>query len=130
MSDQRTVIVGAGQAGGTAAAALRQLGYAGSITIVGDERWPPYERPPLSKALLQGKLEIEKTFLRPAAFYAEQGIRLITGRQVQAIDRAERLLRLDEGKALTRLPGNQGLAARTSLRMPITCMMGKMPVLR
>lgn len=100
MSDQRTVIIGAGQAGGTAAAILRQLGYTGSITLVGDERWPPYERPPLSKALLQGTLEIDKTFLRPAAFYAEQNIALITDRHVRAIDRAERLLQLDVGDPL------------------------------
>ena len=64
MSEQRTVIVGAGQAGGTVAATLRRLGYPGTITIVGDERWPPYERPPLSKGLLQGQVEIDKTFLR------------------------------------------------------------------
>jgi 3-phenylpropionate/trans-cinnamate dioxygenase ferredoxin reductase subunit len=100
MRDPRTVIIGAGQAGGTVAATLRQLGYRGSITIVGDERWPPYERPPLSKALLQGTVEIAKTFLRPATFYPAQDIVLLTGRQVRAIDRAERLLRLDEGDPL------------------------------
>jgi 3-phenylpropionate/trans-cinnamate dioxygenase ferredoxin reductase component len=100
MSEQRTVIIGAGQAGGNVASTLRQLGYTGSITLVGDERWPPYERPPLSKALLQGTLEIEKTFLRPAAFYVEQGIALVTDRRVQAIDRTQRLLQLDVGDPL------------------------------
>ncbi|GMV01638.1 MAG: FAD-dependent oxidoreductase [Burkholderiaceae bacterium] len=100
MADQRTVIVGAGQAGGTVAATLRHLGYTGSITVVGDERWLPYERPPLSKALLRGSLEIDRIFLRPAAFYAEQGIRLLTGRHVCAIDRTRCLLELDEGDAV------------------------------
>ena len=100
MNKQRTVIIGAGQAGGTVAASLRQLGYTGSITLVGDERWPPYERPPLSKALLQGSLEIDKTFLRPATFYVEQDISLVTDRRAIAIDRAGRLLQLDEGDPL------------------------------
>lgn len=100
MSDQRTVIIGSGQAGGTVAATLRQIGHAGAITLIGDERWPPYERPPLSKALLQGAMDVEKTYLRPADFYAEKDIALVTGRQVQAIDRANRLLRLDEGDPL------------------------------
>lgn len=100
MNKQRTVIIGAGQAGGTVAASLRQLGYTGSITLVGDERWPPYERPPLSKALLQGTIEIDKTFLRSADFYSEQDITLVTDRRVSAIDRAGRLLQLDNGEAL------------------------------
>ena len=100
MSEQRTVIVGAGQAGGTVAATLRRLGYPGTITIVGDERWPPYERPPLSKGLLQGQVEIDKTFLRPVAFYAEQDIALVSGTQVREIDRARRELRLDAGDPL------------------------------
>ena len=68
----KAAIVGAGQAGGTVAATLRRLGYPGTITIVGDERWPPYERPPLSKALLQGAMDVEKTYLRPADFYAKK----------------------------------------------------------
>lgn len=97
MAGQRVVIIGAGQAGGTVAAMLRQLGYPGPVTVVGDELWPPYERPPLSKALLQGSSEIDKTFLRPAAFYAEQNIALFTGRRVCAIDRAQRVLEVDEG---------------------------------
>jgi len=100
MSDERIAIIGAGQAGGTVAATLRQLGHAGPITLVGDEHWPPYERPPLSKALLQGTQEVGKTFLRPEAFYAEQGIALATGRRVRAIDRAQRLLQMDAGDAL------------------------------
>lgn len=100
MGDQHTVIIGAGQAGGTVAATLRQLGHPGPITLIGEEGWPPYERPPLSKALLQGSLEIEKTFLRPAAFYTEQQIRLVTDCRVRAIDRAQRRLELDDGNPL------------------------------
>ncbi|MFQ6748834.1 FAD-dependent oxidoreductase, partial [Bordetella pertussis] len=51
---QSIVIVGAGQAGAVAAASLRQLGSRGGLTLVGQEAHPPYERPPLSKAVLQG----------------------------------------------------------------------------
>ncbi|WP_174966415.1 NAD(P)/FAD-dependent oxidoreductase [Pandoraea nosoerga] len=97
MSKQRTVIIGAGQAGGTVAANLRQLGYDGEITVIGAEDWPPYERPPLSKTLLQGKIETERTYIRPPAFYAEQDIELITGRQVLEVNRSQRLLQLDDG---------------------------------
>ena len=54
---QQVVIVGAGQAGAAAAAKLRALGYAGSITLIGAEAAPPYQRPPLSKAYLLGEME-------------------------------------------------------------------------
>ncbi|MBT7176965.1 MAG: FAD-dependent oxidoreductase, partial [Gammaproteobacteria bacterium] len=50
------VIIGAGQAAGQAAASLRQGKYEGSITILGDETQPPYQRPPLSKQYLSGEL--------------------------------------------------------------------------
>lgn len=90
MHDDRIVIIGAGQAGGTVAATLRQLGHGGAITLVGDEAWPPCERPPLSKGVLQGSTEVDKTFLRPSAFYAEQRIALLTSQRVLSIDRAAR----------------------------------------
>ena len=51
----RVVIVGAGHAGGSAAALLRQYGWQGPITLIGAEREPPYQRPPLSKTWLKGE---------------------------------------------------------------------------
>ena len=59
------VIVGCGQAGGWAAKTLRQEGYEQPIVVIGDEPHPPYERPPLSKAVLLGKALPETTHLFP-----------------------------------------------------------------
>lgn len=96
-SDQHIVIVGAGHAGGSAAAAARAAGYKGPITLVGSERHPPYERPPLSKELLAGTIPHEKTYLRPETFYAEQQIALKLGTTVGAIDRKAQRLELEGG---------------------------------
>ena len=62
------VIIGAGHAAGQAAARLRQEKYEGPITIIGDESFVPYQRPPLSKAYLLGEQELEKVFIRPEKF--------------------------------------------------------------
>lgn len=99
MSDV-VVIIGAGHAGGTAAATLRQEGFDGRIVMLGDEPYPPYERPPLSKAVLSGAMPLEKTYLRKPTFYAEKAIELRTGAGVEAIDRAAKTLRLFSGETL------------------------------
>jgi 3-phenylpropionate/trans-cinnamate dioxygenase ferredoxin reductase subunit len=65
MPAQSIVIVGAGHAGGTLAALLRQYGHTGLITLVGDEPIPPYQRPPLSKAWLKGEADAESLALKP-----------------------------------------------------------------
>ena len=84
------VIVGAGQAGAALAAKLRTEGYEGPVTLFGEEHAPPYQRPPLSKKYLLGELELERLYLRPEAFYAENGITLRTDCRVDAIDAADR----------------------------------------
>src|SRR5580658_1966157 len=94
------VIVGAGHAGGTAAAMLRQYGYEGPITIVGDEPVAPYQRPPLSKAWLKGEADAEALMLRPLSFYIEHGIELLLGATVSDIDRAAKIISLADGKTL------------------------------
>jgi 3-phenylpropionate/trans-cinnamate dioxygenase ferredoxin reductase subunit len=94
------VIVGAGQGGAMAAAALRGLGYGGRITLAGREPHPPYERPPLSKAVLRDMQAEESAAIHPPAFYAEQDIELIRGNEAVAIDRARRQVRLADGTAL------------------------------
>jgi 3-phenylpropionate/trans-cinnamate dioxygenase ferredoxin reductase subunit len=101
MSDAGVVIVGAGHAGGTAAAQLRQYGYEGPITIVGDEPIAPYQRPPLSKAWLKGEADEEALMLRPLSFYAEHRIELILGVAATAIDRAARTVTLSDGRRLS-----------------------------
>lgn len=97
---ERIVIVGAGHAGGAAAIALRQGGFAGAITLVGAEPLPPYQRPPLSKAWLKGEAGAADLFLKPAGWYAENGVDLRAGRVATAIDRASRLVRLGDGEAV------------------------------
>jgi 3-phenylpropionate/trans-cinnamate dioxygenase ferredoxin reductase subunit len=99
-SDRHIVIVGAGQAGGRAAEALRAAGFPGRVTLVGSEQHPPYERPPLSKELLAGAIEHEKTYLNPEAFYAEKDIGLRLGVTVGAIDRKGQRIELEDGSTL------------------------------
>lgn len=97
---QRVAIIGAGQAGGQAAYSLRQAGFEGAITLIGDEPAPPYQRPPLSKAYLKGELEAERLFLKPPEYYPEHEIDLITGNAATAIDLAERKINLAKGAAV------------------------------
>ncbi|WP_313388606.1 FAD-dependent oxidoreductase, partial [Achromobacter aegrifaciens] len=63
MNSGAIVVVGAGQAGGWAATTLRERGYEGRIVLLGDEPHAPYERPPLSKAVLGGQAVPESTEL-------------------------------------------------------------------
>jgi len=100
MSEPGVVIVGAGHAGGTAAAMLRQYGYEGAVTIVGDEPIAPYQRPPLSKAWLKGEADAEALMLRPLSFYTEHGVELILGVRVTSLDRTAKSLGLADGKTL------------------------------
>ena len=81
------LIVGAGHAGGSVAALLRQYDYAGPITIIGDEPIHPYQRPPLSKAWLKGEADAESLLLRPESFYAENDIELILNTTAKAVVR-------------------------------------------
>jgi len=94
------VIIGAGQAGGRAAEALRQGGHTGPITIVGDEVHPPYERPSLSKEFLAAASPETIAWIRPAAWYAENGITVIVGRKAVRIDRSAKTVALDDGTTL------------------------------
>lgn len=96
----QVVIVGAGHAGGTVAALLRQYGWTGSITLVGAEARAPYQRPPLSKGLMLGKVTPEELRLKPDGFYAERQITLLTARNVVRIDRAEKRVLLDADDAI------------------------------
>ncbi|RYD94357.1 MAG: pyridine nucleotide-disulfide oxidoreductase, partial [Sphingomonadales bacterium] len=97
---QRIVILGAGQAGGQAAYSLRQAGFEGAITLVGDEPAPPYQRPPLSKAYLKGEMEADRLFLKPLEYYAEHNVELVTGKAATAINLAAHTVTLDGGDTL------------------------------
>ncbi|MEO9213857.1 MAG: FAD-dependent oxidoreductase, partial [Caulobacteraceae bacterium] len=100
MSETGVVIVGAGHAGGTAAAVLRQFGYAGPLTLVGEEPIAPYQRPPLSKAWLKGEADADSLMLKPESFYAEAGIDLRLGVTATAIDRTARRVTLSDGRSV------------------------------
>jgi 3-phenylpropionate/trans-cinnamate dioxygenase ferredoxin reductase subunit len=97
MSTPRIVILGAGHAGGTTAALLRQQGHAGSITMIGEEPIVPYQRPPLSKAYLKGETDAEDLKLKPDSFYPEHEVTLRLGTRASAIDRASKLVLLEGG---------------------------------
>jgi len=83
----RVVIVGAGHAGGSAAALLRQSGYRGEIVLVGEDAVAPYQRPPLSKGYLKGNLGANHLKLKADEFYANQEIQLILSNRAIRIDR-------------------------------------------
>lgn len=94
------VVAGAGQAAFQLAVSLRSEAYGGAITLIGEEPHVPYYRPPLSKGLLAGKQNLESAFLRPAAYYQDHQIDLMTGETVMEIDRANRYVRLASGARL------------------------------
>lgn len=94
------VIIGAGHAGGTAAALLRQYGHDGPITMIGDEPIPPYQRPPLSKAWLKGEANAESLALKPLEFYKENRIDFRPGLRAERINRSERTVRLSDGATI------------------------------
>jgi 3-phenylpropionate/trans-cinnamate dioxygenase ferredoxin reductase subunit len=97
---EHLVIVGGGQAAAQAVQSLRQQNFAGAITLVGDEPYPPYQRPPLSKKYLAGELARERLYLRPAAFYAERGVELLTGARAAELEPAARRVRVADGRVL------------------------------
>ncbi|MGR3702042.1 MAG: NAD(P)/FAD-dependent oxidoreductase [Paracoccaceae bacterium] len=84
------VVIGAGQAGSSLVAKLRNSGFEGKVTLIGAEAVPPYQRPPLSKAYLLGDMTLDRLFLRPESFYAEHAIDLRLNTRVTGIDRAAR----------------------------------------
>ena len=97
---QQIVIVGGGQAAVQAVDTLRRKGFAGKLTLVGDEPWLPYQRPPLSKKYLAGALERERLMIRPAQFFADHQVQALLGRRVTEIVRREQRLRLDDDTVL------------------------------
>lgn len=90
------VVVGAGHAGGACALSLRQLGYEGSIVLVGEEAVPPYERPSLSKSYLDGT-DSQPKYLADVATWAKKGIDLRLGSSVIRIDTSEHVAELADG---------------------------------
>ncbi len=95
---ERVLIIGAGQAGAQVALTLRQRRFAGAITLIGDEPWPPYQRPPLSKKLLSGEMAVERLYIRSPSYYESHGIELLTGVRVERVLPSERKVLTADGR--------------------------------
>lgn len=100
MSDH-VVIVGAGHAAGQAAASLRQEGYEGAITMIGNEPYIPYQRPPLSKKFLAGEIGIDRVYFKPPEFYEKENVTVKLDTRVTEIDRKTKTVHTDQGETLT-----------------------------
>jgi NADPH-dependent 2,4-dienoyl-CoA reductase/sulfur reductase-like enzyme len=131
----RVVVVGASLAGLSALETLRQEGFEGELIAVGAEPSLPYDRPPLSKQVLQGHWEPEKIVLRDQGQYDGLGVTWHLGRRATALDLAARTVTLDDGEPLAYdglviatgatprwLPGSQGLAGVHVLRTLDECL--------
>src|SRR3954469_24982160 len=94
------VIVGGGLAGAKTPEALRAAGHPGPVTLIGDETELPYGRPPLSKGYLAGNDEFAKAIVHPEAWYADNGVELLRGTAVRAIDRDAHAVELADGRRL------------------------------
>lgn len=90
----RIAVIGAGQAGASLVAKLRNLGCEDEIVLIGEEPALPYQRPPLSKAYLLGDMTQERLYLRPQSFYDDNKITLRTNERVEAIDPVAKALRI------------------------------------
>jgi 3-phenylpropionate/trans-cinnamate dioxygenase ferredoxin reductase component len=121
---EQIVIIGAGQAGVQAVESLRREGFIGAITMIGDEAYPPYQRPPLSKAYLLGTFARERLFLKSDAFYREARCDLILGVPVTAIDRTAKTVALGDGRLL---PYDKLLLATGTRVRKLSCLGADLP---
>jgi 3-phenylpropionate/trans-cinnamate dioxygenase ferredoxin reductase subunit len=93
------VIIGAGHAAGQVVATLRQKKFAGHITLLGDEAWYPYQRPPLSKKYLAGELPADRLYVKPPSFYADLNVDVQLETEVTSIDPASRTVQCVSGQS-------------------------------
>lgn len=111
----RMIIVGGGQAAAAAARTMRNEGFDGRITILSDEHYHPYERPPLSKAVLRGAADAQSTCLLNGETARDLNVELRLGQRAEAIDRDTQSVKLSSGEMLAydRLLIATGSRART-----------------
>ena len=95
------VIIGASHAAAQASVSLRQGGYEGKITVIGDEPDLPYHRPPLSKDFLSGNKALDDILIRPASGYEAANIEMKLGVRVEAVDRTAKTVVTDAGETLS-----------------------------
>ncbi len=98
MAKARIAIIGASLAGARAAAVLREEGFDGEVQLIGAERQPPYNRPPLSKGYLRGQERFEDQLVNPVAYYAEHAIELRLGTRAARIDPSRKDIELEGGE--------------------------------
>lgn len=96
-AQSRAVIVGAGIAGVSAAAGMRSAGFEGKILLIGEEPELPYRRPPVSKEIIRGAKTADQIRIKPATWYADNAVELLTGTRVMAIDPSTREVALETG---------------------------------
>lgn len=96
MSD--VLIIGAGQAAAQFAISLRQGGSRDAIVMIGDEPFPPYQRPPLSKKFLTERGKSENLYLRPEVFWRDQNVELVLGVAAKEVDVRARCVTLANGR--------------------------------
>ena len=94
------IIIGGGQAAAQAIQTLRQKSFTGAITLIGEEAYEPYQRPPLSKKYLAGELEAERLSFRPTSFYNDRDITMALGVRAEEIEPTAQKLRLGDGRIL------------------------------
>ena len=97
---EKIVVIGAGLAGAKAVEQLRARGFAGSLTLIGNESDAPYDRPPLSKEYLAGTAKFEEALIHPLKWYQDKNIELKLGTTATKIDTAERTVTLGDGSTL------------------------------
>jgi 3-phenylpropionate/trans-cinnamate dioxygenase ferredoxin reductase subunit len=93
-------IAGAGHAAGQVVATLKQKKYTGTIMLVGEEPWLPYQRPPLSKKFLAGELDAERLHFKPQSFYEDPQIEVRLEMRIDSIDRKARALKTSGDESL------------------------------
>ena len=98
MKHERFVIIGASLAGASAAAALREGGFDGTVELIGAEPQLPYNRPPLSKGYLRGQERFEDQLVNPADYYTQHDIKLRLGVRVTRVDPGRKVVGLDGGE--------------------------------
>ena len=86
------IVIGAGQAGASICAKLRQTGFNGKLSLFGDEKYLPYQRPPLSKKYLLGEIDLERLYIRPQKFYSDYEINLILNTRVSGINISDKVV--------------------------------------
>src|SRR5919108_4142963 len=94
------LLIGGGVAAARCARTLRRRGFAGSILLVADEAIPPYNRPPLSKELLQAELPAELALAEPADWYERHTVELQLSTPVTALDVEGRRANLADGSTV------------------------------